>query len=51
VQIKIYLSVGNPEIDNALRYIKKMHIFLKQRTEENIGFNDAITRLKEIFMN
>lgn len=49
INIGAYKKGSNKEIDYAISKIKGINEFLKQKTEENIQFDDTINQIKELF--
>ena len=49
INIGAYAKGSNPKVDNAIDKIDAVNNFLKQRTEENITFNDSLSQMQSIF--
>ncbi len=49
INIGAYSKGSNPKVDNAIDKIDAVNGFLRQRTDENISFEDSLNQLKSMF--
>ncbi len=49
INIGAYIEGSNPNIDEAIKYIGKVNVFLKQNVTESIQFDSAVSKMAEIF--
>jgi len=49
INIGAYIKGSNPKIDYAIDKIENVNAFLKQKTMENISFDDSIKTMKKLF--
>ncbi len=49
INIGAYVEGSNPNIDNALKYIHKVNLFLKQGVDESVLFDSAVSQMAAIF--
>lgn len=49
ILIGAYEEGSDPKVDYAIEKIEEVNNFLKQGVDENVGFDEAVARLKEIF--
>ncbi|MBG91108.1 MAG: EscN/YscN/HrcN family type III secretion system ATPase [Actinobacteria bacterium] len=49
INIGAYVKGSNPKVDNAIDKIDEVNQLLRQRTEENIDFEDSLRQLMGIF--
>jgi len=49
INIGAYSKGSNPKIDYAIKMIDRLRDYLRQEINENIGFDESINKLKELF--
>ncbi len=48
IRVGAYAAGSDPEIDEAIKKIKPINDFLKQKDNESVSFNDALQELKKV---
>jgi flagellum-specific ATP synthase len=49
INIGAYVSGSNPQIDYAISMIEKVNQFMQQPIEEQVGFDETFTMMKQLF--
>jgi flagellum-specific ATP synthase len=49
INIGAYVSGSNPQIDYAISMIEKVNQFMQQSIEEQVGFDETLTMMKQLF--
>jgi flagellum-specific ATP synthase len=49
INIGAYVSGSNPQIDYAISMIEKVNQFMQQSIEEQVGFDETFTMMKQLF--
>jgi flagellum-specific ATP synthase len=49
INIGAYVKGSNPKIDHAIEMIDRINQFLRQNRDENVGFEDSVKQLTELF--